>query len=561
VIYSCLVDLYIDKAVEELRFLSKEDEMAKITIAEIYLCIDRLLADATDDFFPDPIQYKDLKLVKNKVAFEIKTKLHKAISNISNKYQNHEFCHWDVPKKNYVVRHAICMHPLDRIIYNVILHELAPRIEPRLSKCRYSYPIKSYSKKKIFGENPTENWIKFKTNIRDIFKKNKKYKYLVSTDIAGFFEYIHLQDFRDQIYNISQLPRRSSVVELLYQFQKTFAPSDHSGIPQNYDCSSYLASAFLDFLDKAMETQHYKYYRYVDDIKVACVKKKDGRKIILKLIHSLRRYNLNLATHKTEIWSKEESEYKEFVQDFPLILQYTDKAVKDKRKNSINIALSTLIRDVKKLLKKKNYNDRLFRAYIWRIVKCHWFKDIKNVNKELKAVCLKCINLIEEIPGETDSFIRFILLQKNRKYIQIGLKNVLKESIYDWQEMHIWNLLIQADIIKDQELFDIARSQLNDTSKSTAARNYAIIFLGKHGNYHDRDNILNLLKQPTAYFTKRCIYVAMQEHPNSKMLYNNIISSESDITLRSLAQYLKQLKVPEYVFEDKRIGSDKTFIS
>ncbi|MDD5505515.1 MAG: RNA-directed DNA polymerase [Candidatus Omnitrophica bacterium] len=533
----------------------------KITQKELSLCFDRLFIDAEDDFFPDPIKYKDLKLVKAEIITQIRSCLNQSFHNKVSDYPNYECQHWDVPKKNYVIRHAVCIHPIDRIIYNCLLHGIGPLVNPQLSKLKYSYPIKDFNKKKLFGENPTENWKKFKYDIKELFIQKRNYNYLLSTDIAGFFEYIHLNDFRSQIYDLSHLRPSASIVELLHIFLRRFSPADHSGIAQNYDPSSFFASAFLDFLDKDMEARQAKYYRYVDDIKVACKTKTETKRMIIEITHSLRKYNLNLATHKTEIWHRNDRKFKEFMQEFPVILKEADDAVKNKDKQKINKVLPALIKDVKRLLKSNDFNERLFRAYIWRILKCHWFKDIEDVSGSLCGICNRAMKLIEELPNETDSFVRFLLLHKDRKYVQKELKSILKESIYSWQEMHIWSLLIQSNKIKDKSLFIIARKRLSNVSYSPAARNYIILFLGKHGNYQDRNRIRELLNQPCSYFTKRCIYIALQEHQSRNSIYNYAIGRESDITLKSLAIYLKQSKVPEYIFEDKRVGSDKTFIS
>lgn len=539
--------------------------MIRLQKNEINLAFHRFLYDSQDDFFPDPIRYKDFKYIQNEVEDFIKNMLRETFKVYSNtkkiKYKNQYYSQWDLPKSHHVVRSAILLHPYDRIVYQFILGRVIKEIEPKLSKSRYSYRIKNYKSKNIF-KRPVTNWLEFKTDIRDLFKDDPKYEYLVSTDIAGFFEYTHIVDFKNQMYHLvdRKKDRFIPIIELLNHLLKIFSPSvnRHSGIPQNYDPSSYLATAFLDFLDKDIESLNFNHFRYVDDIKIACKDFKQAQQAILKTIQSLRSMNLNLATHKTEIWHKNDENFKSFVKEFPSILKDADDAVKTKSKSKINKILPKLVLNIKELMKEKNFNEQLFRAYIGRIVKCHWFKDIKKVR--LDSIGRKCVKLIGVFPARTDSFIRFLILLKNKKYIQEGLHIVLKDTIYYWQKMWIWHLLIEADKVKVTDIFDYARISIRDT-ENTPARCYAILFLGKHGNYQDRSNIASLYSESNPFYLNRCIILALQEYTNKTTIYNQIISTNNDFTLTGLIKYIRQLNDPEYVYEDKRIGSDQTFIS
>lgn len=539
----------------------------RVSKKEVNLAFQRLLVDTKDDFYPDPINYKDLRLLQNEIVEKVKSSLERGFKQFesSNKisFSNQQFFDWDVPKSNYVVRHAICLHPIDRIIYNFILNQLALNIEGTLSKARYSYKIKDITSKYLFGKRPISNWLKFRDDIKVFFEKEDSYKYLMSTDIAGFFEYVHIADFKKQMYNLVGLSNKrfTPIIELLNKFLKSFSPSDHSGIPQNYDPSSYLASAFLDFLDKDMESCELKHFRYVDDIKVACKSKNDAQKAIVETIHSLRRYNLNLSTIKTEIWHRGDKKFRDFIKSFPKILGDVDSAVKEKNKKQIDRLLPQLVKNCKEITRKypKEFDEKLFRAYIWRIVKCMWFRDIKKVR--LDVLGKKCVKLIEDIPSRTDTFTRFLTVLKDKKYIQEGLKDIVKNSIYDWQAMTIWRLLIQSNKIYISELLKIARKCMRNADVQSPARNYALLFLGKHGTYQDRRNILSLYSTTGSFLTKRCVLLAIQEYPERKSLYDKVLSSKKDVIFTSLVEYIKKLRQTEYVFEDKRIGSDKTFIS
>lgn len=531
----------------------------KIQKKELELSFERLLVDARDDFFPDPIQYNDLRLVRKEILHQVHNDLSRALQSKRVTYATLPYCDWDVPKANYVVRHAICLHPIDRIVYNFILQRLVRRIEPNLSKARYSYRLSHFNQKWLFGKSYVKNWIRFRNDIKKHIEKNSNLDFIVSTDIAGFFEYVHLRDFRNQMLNLCRT-KTDVIIDLLYAFLQSCSPSYHSGIPQNYDTSSYLASAFLDFLDKNLESIGIKHFRYVDDIKIVCRTKKDAQRAIVEIIHSLRRQNLNLATHKTEIWHCNDPEYKEFIKEFPDILAKTDKAVNLKNKTQVNNCLCKLIEDLRKIVKLRadRIDERLFRAYIWRVVKCLKFSEIDKPN--LQYICRACFRLLEKVPGRTDALCRFLALEKDKKYVQESIFNIIEKTIYSWQEMYLWALMIQANRIKVDNLKTLARKRLGNISYPEPARSYALIFLGKHGNYQDRNIIVEQLKAPNSFFSTRCMLIALQEHPDKKAIFNRKLQITNDLVIKGLLLHLQQSDKIHYPTVVERIGEEK-FIS
>lgn len=526
----------------------------KITKAELELCFERLLNDAQDDFFPDPFRYKDLRLLRDELLSAVHEDLKQSMKQDNIHYTKHQFYDWDVPKGNFVVRHAVSLHPYDRLAYHFILNRLVPIIEPRLSKARYSYRVNDPKSKNIFGKRPIEHWIKFKEDIRDFFTSNQDYEYLASTDVAGFFEYIPIVHFKKQMQQLSR-NTENTTVELLNKLLRGFSVSSSSGIPQGCDPSSYLCSAFLDFLDKDLEANSLKHFRYVDDIRVACKTKNDAKKAIVQVIRSLRAKTLNVSAAKTKILHKDDAGFRDFVEDFPPLLSKIDTAVAKKHKPTINTLAPQLIELTKQVMKEKTgFNERLFRACIWRIVKIHYFKNIGKFR--LETISKRCLRLMESMPGRSDSFLGFLVLQKNRKYVQDELYSLLLDCVYPWQEMRIWELLIQCDTIKNSQIIELAKQRSRDMGYPEPARDHVIIFLGKHGDYQDKEYIASIFPHTQSFRAMRCIIIALQEYADRTSIYNQIMSANTDLLLVSLVRYIKQLNSPEYIVENKNIGSD-----
>ena len=60
-------------------------------------------------------------------------------------------------------------------------------------------------------------------------------------------------------------------------------------------------------------------------------------------------------------------------------------------------------------------------------------------------------------PDRSDTFLRFLVLEKDYKYVQDGVLKIMKDCVYPWQEMHLWSLLIQSSKIKNDELIMISK--------------------------------------------------------------------------------------------------------
>ncbi|OGO30272.1 MAG: hypothetical protein A2Z29_09190 [Chloroflexi bacterium RBG_16_56_11] len=408
--------------------------------------------------------------------------------------------------------------------------------------------------KKLFGERPTENWIRFKSDIKDFFSRNTDYKFLVSTDVAGFFEYIPIIIFKKQLLQMCNNKEKTSI-ELLNIMLRAFSASNYSGMPQNCEPFSYLCTAFLDFLDKELQANSIKHFRYVDDIKVACKTENDAKKAIVQIIRTLRSAHLNLNAAKTEIIPKNSDKFKQIFQDFPTLLSEVDNAIFSKNMNKINTLAPRFIRLTKQVAKQiQNFDDRLFRACIWRIIKICYFKNIDKL--ELDSIGKTCLTLLELMPEKSDTLLRFLVLHKNRKYVQDSLNRILQLCVYPWQEMLIWNLLIQSDNIKNTEILTLAKQRLRNLGYEEAVRNYIMIFLGKHGDYQDRRYIAESFSLTSSFRTKRCIIIALQEYAEKNILYNQITPTNNDLILVSIVKCVKQLPKPEYVLANKKIGTD-----
>ncbi|MEF2549733.1 RNA-directed DNA polymerase [Aurantimonas sp. E1-2-R+4] len=97
-------------------------------------------------------------------------------------------------------------------------------------------------------------------------------------------------------------------VNTLFDCLKSWCYSDTAGLPQNRDASSFLANVYMLPVDRAMLAKGYNYFRYMDDIKIACVSEHDARKALKALSLELRNRGLSVNSGKTTIVSRDQGD-------------------------------------------------------------------------------------------------------------------------------------------------------------------------------------------------------------------------------------------------------------
>ena len=84
-------------------------------------------------------------------------------------------------------------------------------------------------------------------------------------------------------------------------FFKSWCYSEAAGLPQNRDASSFLANVYMLPVDLEMLAKGYRYFRYMDDIKIACNSEHDARRALKVLSLELRKRELSVNSGKTKI--------------------------------------------------------------------------------------------------------------------------------------------------------------------------------------------------------------------------------------------------------------------
>lgn len=257
----------------------------------------RLKTDMEDDWFHDPLKYIDL--LNQDYLFE----QFKSFFGVDD-YKAEEAESFFVPKKKLTLRQALISPFIDRIMYMATVGVLAERLDQAMIPNVYSARYNKFSDNQLII-NGVEQWRKMKymcsesANLKDE-QGNYVYGSVIQIDLLNFYDNINKKLLNEKVKRICETENERKAAKLLENIIRSFSKKQ-SGLPQNSDASSLLASFYLNQIDVFMQNIAPMYYRFMDDIRIFCKDKYEARKILQTLEFELRRCHLSVNSQKTEI--------------------------------------------------------------------------------------------------------------------------------------------------------------------------------------------------------------------------------------------------------------------
>ena len=224
-------------------------------------------------------------------------------------YSPHDCAVCDVPKGNWMVRPGSVIDPRDEVVVNAILGRFHDELWRVLGNFQGDPDI-AYQ----FQRSPAQaDWVRSGFRIskqwreRSLKKLTKATRYVVFTDISGFYENIDLPRLNSDLRSVGI---DEEYLHVLMECLRRWSRPREKGIPQGYSGSDILAKLYLNRLDKGLRTAGFAHLRYVDDIRIFCKTNLEAKRALLKLNQLLRNSGLNLQTAKTLILRREHAREK-----------------------------------------------------------------------------------------------------------------------------------------------------------------------------------------------------------------------------------------------------------
>lgn len=496
-----------------------------------------LVRDSEDEFFPDTLNFAD---VAAKLTEYIDQRQHRYLQ-IDSFTAIRDF----VPKYNGMLREAVWLHPVHRLLYLATLHYLLPKLDHHIPSEVYSYRLDSDDPDGYpFGKR-LERWKDFHNDFRRSCLDEQTGAVLI-TDIASFYDHIRVEDLSSRIrlmLGAGMNEDDRAVVDFLQSLMLQWSSSGY-GIPQNIDPSSFYGSLYLSGVDHEIIQKRYKYFRWVDDIRICARNKKQALRALHDLQESLSHHRMFLASDKTKIIIRGTREFDELidVEDDAYISNVEDIIARGAREE-IEAAIPEVFRRLA-IQASPGGDDRKFRAYANRALQIGEFQEFSEV--VISQLVPFVVSRMETHPNRSDYWTKLLQSAPEGDWIDMAQRLLLHDaSVYNWQRFYVWKLLIARSRIPDEILSFALSTAMSPVSDLEAAQ--AIVCYGKHANNQQREALYAQHFSPQKpYPIQRAILIAIQEiHPDVRgRLYKRAITQCPEHT--QLVKYLEELESPKY---------------
>jgi len=456
----------------------------------------------------------------------------------------------DVPKANFTIRPMARPITEDWLIYETIIDYLSKRILKKNKRiCKRSFSILNF---KTHKGKRTDAWLKFDETARDFYKR--KYEYVVTTDITGYYENINLEELRKRIIDYLEEDKGGlKLTKVLLILLRKWSDERISGygLPQGPPASSFLADIFLDYVDRGME-KYKGYIRYMDDIRIFCKKKIEAKIALKDLTIALRNLKLNINAKKTDILSGKDVEEKLFDPQ-KLLLNIIEMTMKSGDKELIqgNVipALVKLVEDAfsNDAFEKTHLNFALYRLGILFNSGLN-FDETRVIENIQENFILK--------PHHAGLFCDFLTLFPNDETIPKFLISFLKsrDNIYEWQELKVLQSLLRFNFKANQSEINFFLGSAQNSNRNFAICAFYFLLAGKYGSNRDRNLIIDSYDSLFDIYTKMAVILSVQELgvPTRNAFYTRIKRSENNEDINQFIEYVKSLTRPIYFLTTER---------
>lgn len=497
-------------------------DLAEAVINDVKLDLikatERVKIDCEDDWFHDPLSFVDLRNTDFLFSYFQPYFLEK-------NYKTEKAETFFLPKSSFTLRKSLLLSYTDRLFYTALVDVLGEGIESSLLPVVYSSRY-NYLSNGCLIISGVEQWKKMMYQIQTY---SKEYNYVIEIDILNFYDNIDINLLCDKLLTICNSINDRNAVKELRTVLHSFSDQSESGIPQNNDASSLLATFYLNEIDTYMIHQVPKYLRFMDDIKIFCQDEFEARRYLSLIEMKLRELKLSLNSQKTKIINlkpddqKSKNEIFEDYQNFFNLersklsrLSSSDSFIN--RNEAFHLAIKLILKHLEEDSIGEGKNERaLFQAL--RILKNGKIRGVsfEKYRGEIGDVLEQLPELLKERPWITSQIVYLIAIVEIELIPGSTWKEIIeivtseKYNTYPWQCYHLW-LLLAKHKIKDPKLSKYASKFLDsndDLNRPVIAA--LMIYMGSIDDKYRRI-VLNKFKKgfTNGDFQKRAALITLR---------------------------------------------------
>lgn len=484
------------------------------------------------------------------------------LKNLEEKFESGTYCPKsmeiiEVPKGKGLIRPGSLLTLEDNIFYTALVQECYLNILERIVWAqnvvdfKYIPAIENYNKSDWYKDT-LPGWKQFREKSLEII--NSGYRYVILTDITGFYENIDISTLVSdlRLCNVEPL-----IIDGISKCLNKWCQVSGKGIPQGNSASDLLAKLYLNTVDLGMRNANFHHVRYVDDIRIFCKTEAEAKSALIELSRLLRRRGLNLQSAKTRVLSVEKAievisgaqqminKVREHFQEE--VLAFVNAGLNYDELNAISEEGETEppIEVIKKAMaihfinaEDSNFDKTFFHFLINKLIK----------HKESFALDY-CLSILKDHPEETKEILSYSdsieLNDPNyNQLIQRMAKSLIEflcceDAIYHYQNFLILSWLGKHHKYCLNELLLICRQVAFDSNKPYYYRFVGRDILGQIGNNADLDKLEDHLSIATSEIEKAELLCCLRRAEKSKRnsFYSRI--SNEGVTLKMAVDFVK----------------------
>lgn len=473
-----------------------------------------LRQDLKDDWFPDSLNFDD-RLTPDGLSEAIE----RNFKENSGLFVPSRAVAQNIPKKSFVLRYSLETPLVDRAYYHALARQLQPYYDPLLLGCVLSHRWNSagdHGDRYIF-KHPIEQWQLFEGYVREDAGGNSV---VLVTDVQNYYENISIEMLTEELLGSTSKLRASpvelvkvrGVIDELRRCLRSWCFKETNGLPQNRDASSIIANLYMAPVDEAMRSAGYRYYRYMDDIRVVAKNKYEARAALQELVTLLRRRGLNVNAGKTMILEPNSEKWNAELGISEPELRTIDELWKSRKVSNIRQSLGILKAYSLRLIQEQRTQERGFRFCIRRFENLALCEELKLPADYFGDIIGAAIGELDNQPYTSDQLTRFLKaapLQSHHLEAIAALLGSSDKAIYDWQNYLLWQVLVYHDFTAADSA--ITARQVLSRSIHPGDRAGASLYLGAKGEQSDRERVARMFPGLSSPTERRAAIIAIHE--------------------------------------------------
>lgn len=427
----------------------------------------------------------------------------------------------NIPKPSGLTRPGAIQLPLDRLIYQILIDYIAPKVESNLDRSVVfsNLLLKTDENFKMF-EDSRDSYRKFMTVIE---KNCGKFEYAIKTDVASYFESIHQHPLINSLRSIGIYPE---VVNILESLLSLWRETKSYGIIQQCFPSDLLGNFHLFAIDYQLRLMGISSVRYVDDIYLFLHNKNDAFKALANLSDLLWRDGLFLNESKTYIKPtneliQEETEPEKMMNEiredfinksiifcpYGFEIPWNDEIEIDELPNDNDFDANIIEELYKKRNEAKWQSEKIVKFCLPLLARFRSEiaidESIENIMKDPHLARLYC------------GYLATFVIDNDKIASKLFSILIKEKPIYEWQYMWIYATLLYHKEVPP-EVVNIALKQFLQRELSDALRAICSILIGHSGEAAQKRILRSQYQAESSEYVRAAILYSASFFPSDE---------------------------------------------